>query len=77
MRHFHRKVNEHLKLFIFSERDKDSCDKILESIRRALNSFKFRQVKNRVRVLTGLEEGTFGWITANLVNNALNLKVVS
>ena len=72
---FHRKVNSHLKPF--SERDKDSCDKILESIRRALNGFKFRQVKNRVRVLTGLEEGTFGWITANLVNNALNLKVVS
>lgn len=57
-------------------RDPDKCDKILESIRRALNSFKFRQTKyNRVSVLSGMEEGTFGWITANLLKGRLKSNV--
>lgn len=49
----------------------------MESIRHALNSFKFRQTKNRVRVLDGKEEASFGWITANLLNSSLSNKVVS
>jgi len=60
---------------LLCERDHDACEKIMKSIMTAMNGYKFRQVKNRVRVLTGLEEGTFGWITANLLNNALNLRV--
>lgn len=57
-------------------RDPDKCDKILESVRRAINSFKFRQTKcNRVRVLSGIEEGTFGWITANILKGRLKSDV--
>ena len=64
--------------FCFSKRNRKMCDAIEESIRRVLNGYKFRQTnKNRVRVLTGNEEGTFGWITANLLNGGLNNRVVS
>lgn len=59
-------------LRLLCTRDPDKCDKILESVRRAVNSFKFRQTKAaRVRVLSGMEEGTFGWITANILKGRL------
>ncbi|XP_057306310.1 ectonucleoside triphosphate diphosphohydrolase 8-like [Hydractinia symbiolongicarpus] len=60
---------------LLCERSRSTCDKIMESIRHALNSFKFRQTKNRVRVLDGKEEASFGWITANLLNSSLSNKV--
>lgn len=57
---------------LLCKRDNTSCDAILDSIRHALNRFTFRQTKNRVQVLTGKEEATFGWITANIMRGALN-----
>lgn len=57
---------------LLCERNNNSCDAILDSVRHSFNKFTFRQVPNRVKVLTGKEEATFGWITANLLNGALN-----
>ncbi|XP_065649620.1 ectonucleoside triphosphate diphosphohydrolase 8 [Hydra vulgaris] len=56
---------------LLCERDQEACYLIEESIRRNLNKYKFRETKNRVKILTGNEESAFGWISANIVNGAL------
>jgi len=52
-------------------RNNATCDKILDSIRQAFKKFTFRQTQDRVQVLTGQEEASFGWVSANLMNGAL------
>lgn len=60
---------------LLCERNKKACTKILDSVRTTFNSFKFRQTQNRVSVLTGKEEGTFGFVSANLLREALSADV--
>ncbi|KAL4231435.1 Ectonucleoside triphosphate diphosphohydrolase 3 [Mactra antiquata] len=51
----------------------DAADEILFNVRDVLqaSAFSFTSPDTQARIITGQEEGTFGWITANYVSNKL------
>jgi len=52
-------------------RDVKACNKILESIRSSLKKYKFDEKPGNVYVLPGNQEGTFGWVTVNLLTKRI------
>ena len=57
--------------FISSIRNSKECNAIMNSAREAVKGYQFQQDENSVRLLNGTEEGTFGWITVNILTGAL------
>ena len=50
-----------------------ACEKILEAVRTTIEGypFSFASPDSQARIITGQEEGTFGWTTANYVSSKL------
>ena len=64
-------------LLYSSKRDNSTCNSILDSVSQAFKKFTFRQNQDRVQVLPGKEEASFGWVSANMMNGAFKDSLVS
>ena len=62
--------------FSFSARSKTACKQITESIRTSLKKYKFQTFEDSVKVLSGKDEGTFGWVTVNMLKKRIAEKQV-
>eukprot|EP00112_Aurelia_sp_Birch-Aquarium-sp1_P010641 Seg2266.4 transcript_id=Seg2266.4/GoldUCD/mRNA.D3Y31 product="Ectonucleoside triphosphate diphosphohydrolase 1" protein_id=Seg2266.4/GoldUCD/D3Y31 len=52
-------------------RNSTTCDEIIESVREGLKKYDFEKKKDNVRVLTGKEEGIYGWVSVNLMKKKI------
>ena len=61
----------------YSVVNKSQSDAILKEVRKTIKkySFQFTHPEQQAKIISGKEEGTFGWVTANYVSG--NYGVVS
>ncbi|XP_071946776.1 ectonucleoside triphosphate diphosphohydrolase 3-like [Antedon mediterranea] len=52
---------------LLDETDPDTSDAILDSVRQTIASYPFNFTDDQARIITGEEEGTYGWITTNIL----------
>ena len=61
----------------FSARNSTTCDAIIQSVNEGLQSYDFEKKKDNVRILTGNEEGIYGWVSVNLMEKKIGRRKVS
>ncbi|XP_033102855.1 ectonucleoside triphosphate diphosphohydrolase 8-like [Anneissia japonica] len=57
---------------LLDETSPDISDAILNSTRRTISSYPFNFTDDQARIITGTEEGIFGWITTNFLLHSFN-----
>lgn len=62
------KANKNIFFFLRMENEKAS-DKVLDSVAHSLKSYPFSY--QGARIISGQEEGAFGWITVNYLSENL------
>ena len=64
-------------MFSFSSaRKKNACDQVMQAVTGALDKSEFKHNNQSARILTGKEEGVFGWMTVNLLKKRIANKQV-
>lgn len=52
-------------------RKKNACDQVMQAVTGALDKSEFKHNNQSARILTGKEEGVFGWMTVNLLKKRI------
>ena len=61
----------------FSARNRTTCDAIIQSVKEGLQRYDFEKKRDNVRILTGKEEGIYGWVSVNLMKKNIGRRKVS
>lgn len=64
-----RRYKEFFFLFVRSIENRQASDKVLQAVERALQRSPF--FYQGARILSGQEEGAFGWVTVNYLDDRL------